>query len=45
MVIIATIKNLQTINFREGVEKGNPFALSVEMCINTATMENSMENP
>ena len=38
-------KNLQTINAREGVEKGNAPALLVGMLIDTATMEDGMEIP
>ena len=38
-------KSLQTINAREGVEKGNAPALLVGMLIDTATMEDGMEIP
>ena len=41
----ASSKNLQTINAKEDVEKGNPLALLVGMKIDTATMEDSMETP
>ena len=44
-VRMAIIKNLQTINAGEGVEKGNPLALLVGMEIGTATMEDGMEIP
>ena len=38
-------KRLQTINTREGLEKGNPPMLLVGMDISTATIENSMDIP
>ena len=38
-------KRLQTINTREGLEKGNPPMLLVGMDIGTATIENSMDIP
>ena len=38
-------KRLQTINTREGLEKGNPPMLLVGMDISTATIENSMDSP
>ena len=44
-VRMAAIKNLQTINAEEGVDKGNLFTLLVGMQTSTATMENSVEMP
>ena len=38
-------KRLQTINTREGLEKGNPPMLLVGMDISTATIENCMDIP
>ena len=38
-------KRLQTINTREGLEKGSPPTLLVGMDIGTATTENSMDIP
>ena len=43
LVRIAIIKNLQTINVTEGVEKRSPLTLLVGMQTDTTTMENSME--
>ena len=39
------IKNLQTLNAGEGVEKRNPPTLLIGMYIGTSTTENSMEVP
>ena len=41
----AIIKNLQTINAEEGVEKREPSCTVGGNVIGTATMENSMEVP
>ena len=45
LVRMAIIKNLQTINAGEGVEKREPPTLLVGMWIGTTTMENSMGVP
>ena len=42
---MATIKNLQTINVGEDVEKREPLSLLVGMQTDTATMENSVWIP
>ena len=44
-VRMAAIKSLQTINAREGVEKGNPLTLLVGMKTSIAAMENSVDIP
>ena len=44
-VRMTIIKNLQTINAGENMEKREPLVLLVGMQIDTATMENSMEIP
>ena len=42
---MALLKNLQTINAEEDMEKGNPLTLLVGIQTDTATMENSVEIP